>query len=109
MVLKGAIVLFRHVAFILTFYHEKLVMSTADRAKDIPITMNNAPAIFEIRRRSIFPDMNLPRYIARMDSRAKPVMTPIKTCQGLYSTAKSAAAIWVLSPHSDRKIMVNPA
>ena len=36
------------------------------------------------------------------------IMTPMKTILGLYSVAKRAEAIWVLSPHSERKIIENP-
>jgi len=41
----------------------------------------------------------------RMNSAA---ITPMKTMIGLYSVAKRADAIWVLSPYSDRKIRENP-
>ena len=43
-----------------------------------------------------------------MDRTKSAIMAPMKTNIGLYSVAKSAEAIWVLSPHSERNIIENP-
>ena len=81
---------------------------SAESMKVIPIRMKRAPAILITILLSILLEMNLPKYIAMIERMVRAAMTPKKTIQGLYSVAKMAEAICVLSPHSERKIIVNP-
>jgi len=43
-----------------------------------------------------------------IDNKVNAVITPIKTITPLYLLASNPEAICVLSPHSDKKIRVNP-
>ena len=72
------------------------------------MSRNMAPAALDNSFLSILLERYLPRYMAMSERRKRAIITPARTIRGSYSVAKRAEAIWVLSPHSDRKIMENP-
>ena len=72
------------------------------------MSRNTAPAALDNSFLSILPERYLPRNMAMSERRKRAIITPARTMCGSYSVAKMAEAIWVLSPHSDRKIMENP-
>ena len=67
-----------------------------------------APAALDNSFLSILLERYLPRNMAIRERRKRAIITPARTMCGSYSVAKRAEAIWVLSPHSDKKIMENP-
>jgi hypothetical protein len=83
-------------------------IKTAESRNDSPISKNDMPAAFVIAFRFRREDRNLPRNIAMIARMNRAIITAMKTICGSYSAAKSAEAICVLSPHSDKKITENP-
>jgi hypothetical protein len=88
-------------------YHGKIVEGQRTK-NDIPIPINNNPAILVNVFLSTLREMMFPNHTATMESSDKAVILPSRTQSGSYLVARRPAAICVLSPHSVMKTREKP-